>query len=470
MKITIIHCSFIYTGGGERIVLEQLSHLRGLGYDVDCYAPVVDFNSCFSDIIRSYNIKSFLPQLPHWFPLRHAIILLFSCLLIPFFALKFRSTDLFIGENQPGAWLAFVLSKILNKRYIAFLNHPNRILYPREHEDWATVSDFKFLSKFFAFFRPLLAYFDRISINGASERYVNGYFIGCEIAKIYHSSWVACPSGTSFLNDYSERITSDSVKITSDKPVFTLPFPSSLYAHRHFSYLDHAHLAQSKQDSQWGSLLGGEIDNKFALRRMMHQSKVACDDPSGTAHFIKGFDLSQMFILYTGRHQPWKRIDWLIEIFSLIKSQNVYLVIPGPFTSHTVELQRLAVQLGVSDKVQFLGEIDQRELFLLYRRAAIYAFPSEREDFGIVVIEAMGQGLPVVAWDVGGPTDTVVDGVTGYLVSHYDKKMYARKLENLLQDRHLREEMGRAGIELVGAKFSWKNHISVLTQQFSTHI
>ncbi len=473
MKVTIIHCSFIYTGGGERIVLEQISHLKNSGYEVECYAPIVDYTKCFPDIIKSYNIKTFLPQLPGWFPLRHAVTLLLSCLLVPFFIFRFIKTDIFVGENQPGAWLAYILSRLLRKPYVAFLNHPNRILYPREHEDWATVSDFRFLSKLFAFVRPMLAYLDKVSIIGASERYVNGYFIGREIEKIYGCSWVACPSGTPFLTGYSQRENCEVKKIVIDKPVFSLPFsfPLSLYAHRHFAYLDHAHVTQLREDDQWGSLLGGEIENRFNLRQMAHQDTETLHMMvKNTAPVIKGFDLGQDFVLYTGRHQPWKRIDWLIEIFSLLRQNSVYLVIPGPFTTHTEELQKLAAALHMRDRIIFLGEIDQQELFALYRYAAVYAFPSEREDFGIVVIEAMGQGLPVVAWNVGGPTDTVEDGVTGYLVEGYDKKQYAQRLAELLDNPALRERMGRAGIERVREKFSWQSHLQVLSGAFSQAI
>ena len=121
MKIALLHCSFIYTGGGERIVLEQIEHLRKDGHDVVCYAPVLDKKKCFPDIIDSYGVKTFLPQLPEWVPFRFGLLLLLTCLFAPFFIFSFRSVDLFIGENQPGIWLAFVFSKILRKPYIAYL-------------------------------------------------------------------------------------------------------------------------------------------------------------------------------------------------------------------------------------------------------------------------------------------------------------------------------------------------------------
>ncbi|MDQ3099154.1 MAG: glycosyltransferase family 4 protein [bacterium] len=464
MKVTLIHCSFIYTGGGERIVLEQLSHLKAAGYTVECYAPIVDFKNCFPDIIREYNIKTFLPQLPRWFPLRHAILLLLSCLLIPFFAFGFRKTDVFIGENQPGAWLAFVLARLLRKPYITFLNHPNRILYPREHEDWATVSDFKFLNTIFRYVKPILSYLDRISITGASKRFVNGYFIGQEIERIYHCDWIPCPSGTNYLENIAERTITLHERVEQRYSSVS----DSFYPRRHFSYWDNQRHITMEQRKTHGNLVGGEIDNVFLSQHLLYSSDLSSPLMLNTSHNVNGFDITLTFILYTGRHQPWKRIDWLIESFSLLqtihKRTNVYLVIPGSFTPHTLELRELAAQLGVQDYVVFLGDIDQEQLLALYRHATIYAFPSEREDFGIVVIEAMGQGLPVVAWNVGGPTDTVVDGVTGFLVSAYDKHQYSERLNELLEKPFLRLQMGKEGIARVREKFSWDLHVSVLAK------
>jgi glycosyltransferase involved in cell wall biosynthesis len=456
MRITIIHCSFIYTGGGERIILEQIKYLRALGYDVECYAPIYDPRQCFPDIIQQYDIKTFLPQLPSWFPLRHALVLLCTCLFIPLFFFKFFKTDVFLGENQPGAWLAFVLSRILRKPYVVFLNHPNRILYPRPHEDWASVTDFRFLSVLFAYIRPVIAFLDTKSILGATRRLVNGYFIGREIEDIYRCSWTACPSGSPVIGDYLERSIS--------------PVKNHLYTYSTSPYFKYgvSHKFSFRYDP---GFIGMECDylNDFLGKRLHSQFALSTHHYGYTSHrdrsHINDFNLDNTYILYTGRHQPWKRIDWLIQIFAEVRahsSTDVYLVIRGPFTPHTNVLRRLACELSIADRVVFIDENGQNDLFKLYKNAAIYAFPSEREDFGIVVIEAMGQGLPVVAWNVGGPTDSVVNEETGYLVEPYNRDAYAQKLVYLLENEHVREIMGRAGIARVKKLFSWERHIAVL--------
>jgi glycosyltransferase involved in cell wall biosynthesis len=435
MKIALLHCSFIYTGGGERIVLEQIYHLKKNGHDVVCYAPVLDKTKCFPDILDSYNIRTFLPQLPSWVPFRFGLLLLLTCIFAPFFFYKFRSVDLFLGENQPGIWLAFVLSKILRKPYVAYLNHPNRMLYPRPNEDWASVKDFKYLSLLFKWVRPLLSYLDRVSVLAAKDRLVNGVFIGKEIENIYHCSWMSCPSGTFYIDHYLDRTQNRYIR-EKNTPVFELP--SDWYVTNRLAYYNNPHTFEKLPEQEYSS--------KFLQ--------------------VNSFIIDKPFVLYTGRHQPWKRIDWLVEIHALVlkklQKKELYLVIPGPFTDHTLELQKLAQKLGVLDSVLFLGEIGQQDLHRLYRNATVYAFPSEREDFGIVVIEAMGYGLPVVAWNVGGPTDTVVDGKTGYLVKPYDKNAYANAILILVQNPELREFFGRSGIDRVKSSFSWERHVRIL--------
>ncbi|MFC1790759.1 hypothetical protein ACFLZP_04735, partial [Patescibacteria group bacterium] len=202
-KITIFHCSFIYTGGGERIVFGQVDELAKRGFEVEVFAPVIDRSKCYPDIIDKYPIKTLLPQLPAWFPLRHAILMLLTSVLMPFLALRFFKTDLFIGENQPGIWLAYVCSKVLGKPYLIYTCHPNKMIFPRNlsrEQIWKNQPDFYFLSTLFIPFKKLVAFFDRVSFKGSKRRILtNGFFIGRETAKIYGVDWLGCPSGAPFI-------------------------------------------------------------------------------------------------------------------------------------------------------------------------------------------------------------------------------------------------------------------------------
>jgi len=101
------------------------------------------------------------------------------------------------------------------------------------------------------------------------------------------------------------------------------------------------------------------------------------------------------------------------------------------------------------------GFVPHDELQDLYARAAVVACPSHREGFGVACLEAMAHGRPVVAGDVGGLRDLVVDGETGYLVPPRDVPALREALERLLADRDLRRRLGSAGRERAGRHFSW---------------
>jgi len=403
LKITIFHCTLIYTGGGERIVLGQLEELNKRGYDVSCFTPILDKKRCYPDIISKYPISTFLPQLPEWFPLRYAIILLLTSLLIPFLAFRFRDTDLFIGENQPGTWLAYVTSRLLRKPYIIYTCHPNRMVYPRKFsrkQIWKNQPDYYWLSIFFEPFKSVLKFLDKVSFTGSkSPVLTNGYFIGREFARTYKTAWRGCPSGA---------------------PV----------------------LAEKKLNKNLNATYKGEIRvNKKTIKKP--------------------------YFLFTGRHEVWKRIDLAIEAMTKIAKEvpRATLVVPGPHTAHTKDLIKLARKLRLEEKVLFIGQISQKDLAKLYQEAAVYLFPSKKEDFGIVMTEAMGAGVPVVAWNSGGPTDIVINGETGFLAKPFSLDDLSAKAIKLLKSPKLRFKMGRNAWKRVKEEFSWERHVNILEKE-----
>ena len=102
-----------------------------------------------------------------------------------------------------------------------------------------------------------------------------------------------------------------------------------------------------------------------------------------------------------------------------------------------------------------LGFVAHNELERLYARAAVVACPSRREGFGVTCLEAMAHARPVVATDVGGLRDLVVDGETGLVVPPRDPGALRAALERLLGDRALRRRLGAAGRMCAQERFSW---------------
>src|SRR4029077_3721101 len=91
-------------------------------------------------------------------------------------------------------------------------------------------------------------------------------------------------------------------------------------------------------------------------------------------------------------------------------------------------LQKLSSELGIADRVHFLENLSREELAGFRARAAVFVLPSAGEGFGLVFLEAMAFGCPVVGAACGGITDLVVDGVNGFLVPSHDPELLAETL------------------------------------------
>ena len=116
---------------------------------------------------------------------------------------------------------------------------------------------------------------------------------------------------------------------------------------------------------------------------------------------------------------------------------------------------RTAEAHGISDRVRFLGSVPRDRVPALLRSADVAICVPWYEPFGIVPLEAMACGVPVLATAVGGLTDTVVDGVTGFHVPPRRPRAIAEKLKWLLRDAALRKRFGDAGVERARSRYGW---------------
>jgi len=118
-------------------------------------------------------------------------------------------------------------------------------------------------------------------------------------------------------------------------------------------------------------------------------------------------------------------------------------------------LQQLAHEHGVADHVRFLRGPSQEELFAYYAHCDVFALPSGGEGFGLVFLEAMAHGKPVIGGAQGGIPDVIEDGATGLLVPPGEVEVLRRALESLLLNRERALEMGARGRERVQARFTF---------------
>jgi glycosyltransferase involved in cell wall biosynthesis len=142
----------------------------------------------------------------------------------------------------------------------------------------------------------------------------------------------------------------------------------------------------------------------------------------------------------------------LIEAFKNIQGAELVLIGDGP---RLEEIKTYVSQIGIAEKVNFLGYRDNISEILA--QSHIFALISNWEGFPYTVVEALRAGLPVVASNVGGVTEAIIDGVTGYCVPRGDIDLLRQRLLKLVNDGELREKMGRKGRERYESEFTFKH-------------
>ena len=178
--------------------------------------------------------------------------------------------------------------------------------------------------------------------------------------------------------------------------------------------------------------------------------------PQDEAREYIGAEKNDRLLLFVGRIEPLKGIDTLLHALAQMKQRGVLerheicLPIIGgdasvseeQMTAEMLRLQSLREELGLDDFVKFLGKRSQDSLPYYYSAADILVMPSHYESFGIVALEAMACGTPVVASQVGGLKHLIEDGVTGFLVPNRDADSLSEKLTLLLDNYNLHQQMG----------------------------
>jgi len=165
-------------------------------------------------------------------------------------------------------------------------------------------------------------------------------------------------------------------------------------------------------------------------------------DPAAGSEIRQGWREGR--ILCPGRLHPSKGQDVLLRAIARIAgaAPAIEVVLAGGGTERD-RLERLARELGVAEKVRFAGALERHRLLAEMGQAAVCVAPSRSEAFGLVNIEAMAMGTPVVASRVGGIPEIVRDGVDGFLFEPGNDLELGDRLLEVLSDRELREQMGR---------------------------
>jgi D-inositol-3-phosphate glycosyltransferase len=183
--------------------------------------------------------------------------------------------------------------------------------------------------------------------------------------------------------------------------------------------------------------------------------------PIDEAKAFVGLPPKENLLLYVGRIEPLKGVDVLLEALAILEKNDVLedhpvrvAIIGGEpeageeeMTAEMARLKGICRSLGMGEIVTFLGKQDQESLPYYYSAAEVVVMPSHYESFGMVALEAMACGTPVVASETGGLIFLVRDGETGFHVPAGDAEALADRLQTLIQDEVLRARLGRTAAE-----------------------
>ena len=185
---------------------------------------------------------------------------------------------------------------------------------------------------------------------------------------------------------------------------------------------------------------------------------------------ISEFCDGKLNILFVGRLEEQKGVSYLIKAYRRVRQAvpDSRLIIVGPGMRLRGKYEQEVRRSGLKDVV-FVGGQPQSELPRYYKTATVFCAPATGlESFGIVLLEAMAVGKPIVATNIEGYNSVLADGVEGLLVPPRDEEVLARALVSLLTDEPLRQQMG-ARARLKAMEYSWE-HIAQRVLNYYTSL
>ena len=215
-----------------------------------------------------------------------------------------------------------------------------------------------------------------------------------------------------------------------------------------------------------GYLLRRNVTRLFALSKTVQErlmkwgrisSEVLYPPPPGRAYRTEAYD---NYIFAVSRLHPLKRVSLLLKAMQHVKSDDIRAVIAGTGEEEE-ELRRLAAELEITKRVEFLGRVDEETLLHHYARCRTVFFAPFMEDFGFVTLEAARSKKPVITCvDSGGPAELVDNGRSGYVLLP-DPHFIARQIDVLAENQGLAMRMGTIAEQSVRS-ITWESTLSRL--------
>ena len=187
--------------------------------------------------------------------------------------------------------------------------------------------------------------------------------------------------------------------------------------------------------------------------------------PPGQAPFSEAYRIPGPFVLFVGRLASNKGLLELVEAFQTLAREDprAHLVLIGEDGGMRGPILARVRAAGLTDRVHVVGHVDDDAvLSAAYRESRLLALPSEYESFGLVLLEALAAGRPVVASRVGGIPEFVEDGKAGLLVPPKEVPPLAEAIRRLWQDDRLAHDLGDYGRREIVPRYTWERVVEAI--------
>jgi D-inositol-3-phosphate glycosyltransferase len=186
--------------------------------------------------------------------------------------------------------------------------------------------------------------------------------------------------------------------------------------------------------------------------------------------FQRAFQIEGPFVLFVGRLASNKGLSALVEAFADLHRHDptAYLVLVGADGGEQAGVERRVQELGLADRVRITGFVADDSLVAAgFREARLFALPSQYEAFGLVLLESLAQGTPVIASRVGGIPEFIEDGRAGRLIPPEDVGALEAAFRELWDDEATRRRWGTYGRETVVPRYQWDRVVDRLQQVYA---
>jgi D-inositol-3-phosphate glycosyltransferase len=186
--------------------------------------------------------------------------------------------------------------------------------------------------------------------------------------------------------------------------------------------------------------------------------------------FQRAFHIDGPFVLFVGRLASNKGLPALVGAFADLHRHDptAYLVLVGADGGEQAAVERRVQELGLTDRVRITGfVVDESLLASGFREARLFALPSQYEAFGLVLLESLAQGTPVIASRVGGIPEFIEDGKAGRLIPPEDAGALGAAFRELWDDEATRRQWGTYGRETVVPRYQWDRVVDRLQQVYA---